>query len=73
MTREWSEIENNRINGEHDNFVVYAIAISSKSQCLAVKILGHKELSDGWIVGIMAHFTALNEDSSTYTFIVDLI
>jgi hypothetical protein len=37
------------------------------------KILGHKELSDGRIVGLVAPFTALDEESSTYTFIGDLI
>ena len=40
---------------------------------MAVKILGYKELSDGRIVGIMAPFTAMDEDSSTYTFIGNLI
>ena len=68
-----SELEKNPVKGENDNFVVDGISISSKSQFSGVKILGHKELSDGRIVGIVAPFTALDEESSTYTFISDLI
>ena len=68
-----SELEKNPVKGEHDNFVVDGIVISNKSELSGVKILGHKELSDGRIVGIVAPFTPLDDESSNYLFISDLI
>ena len=58
----------------HDeSFTVDGIAVSNKSEFSGVKILGHKTLSDGRIVGIVAPFTVLDAETSTYKSIANLI
>ena len=61
------------INKDDETFTVDGIAVSNKSKFSGVKILGHKTLSDGRIVGIAAPFTVLDVETSTYKSIADLI
>ena len=61
------------IKKDDETFTVDGIAVSNKSEFSGVKILGHKTLSDGRIVGIVAPFTVLDAETSTYKSIANLI
>ena len=61
------------IKKDDETFTVDGISVSNKSKFSGVKILGHKTLSDGRIVGITAPFTVLDNETSTYKSIADLI